>query len=149
MSVFLQDSLWLWSLIAGAFLCAVYDLFRVFRLIRPMGQIRLFVADFLFCVISAVVMLVLFFNLTYGRVRLYVVLFALPGFLVWRLTVSRLFIALAFKVVRTAERLVAIVKESSKNLWKRFSKRIKTKIYCRAVVKRANHGFGIINRKEL
>ena len=144
----LQNSLWFWSFASGAFLCAVYDLFRVFRLRKPAGRIRLFAADFLFCMIAAAVMLVLFFNLTCGRVRSYVILFALPGFLLWRATVSRLVLALMGKLMDMAAEFVSLVKSSVKNTWKRFLKGIKTKIYCRVLVNRANRGFGIKNRKE-
>lgn len=120
----------LWSLVAGAFLCAVYDLFRITRLRRRQNAVLLFVCDFAFCMVATCVMLLLFFNLSYGRVRGYAFAFAVIGFLTWRFTVSRLVIKLILLALNAAERLLNSVKMRVRRVVLRLMRRIYTACYC-------------------
>ena len=129
--IYLQHfELALWSLIVGMLLCAVYDVFRLFRLRSAQNRILLFVCDFLFCIISAIVMSVLFFNLSYGRIRAYAFVFALVGFLVWRVTVSRFVMAVMNYIVNAVLKILNLTKMRVCVILKNTSRRIYTKRYC-------------------
>ncbi len=139
----------LWAVAVGAFLCAVYDIFRILRLRRKQNFVALFFFDLLFCLIATVCLLILFFNLSYGRVRVYALALAFVGFLIWRFTVSRAVIALCLRIIAFAERLFGSAKRRVGSFCKRTFNRIYTSCYCRKAVREASKGFGIIKRKEL
>ena len=133
--VYLQHfELALWSLIVGMFLCAVYDVFRLFRLRRAQNAILFFVNDFVFCLICAVSMCVLFFNLSYGRIRAYAFAFALIGFLIWRVTVSRFVMAIMNRIVNMVFGFFKLTKMRVYVIVKNVSRRIYTKRYCNRAV---------------
>ena len=129
------------SLVLGAFLCAVYDVFRVFRLRRKANPAVLFVSDALYSSIVSLSLLLLYFNFTYGRVRVYAFVIALLGFLAWRFTVSRLAIGLCMKLIDLALSNLNSLKMRAVRIIKRASRRIYTDYYCRATVKRSKYGF--------
>lgn len=130
----LHTALALWSVAVGAFLCAVFDVFRLFRLRRKQNAVVLFICDFAFCIICSVVMSVLFFNLSYGRMRAYAFVFALIGFLIWRLTVSRLVMSLMQRIVTAVFRILNLIKMRVYHVLKRITRRIYTRVYCRNTV---------------
>ncbi len=147
-STFIQTSLALWAFVTGVFLCAVYDVFRVLRLRRKANGLVLFLADFAFCLICTVATLVLFFNLSFGKVRIYAFVFAVLGFLLWRKTVGLLFVTLVGKIIDLIHNIASAVKEYFKKTFRSAGRYLKTKIYCRWVVKKSKHGFGIIKNRN-
>lgn len=132
----LHTALALWSLITGAFLCATYDIFRLMRTFKRQGAVTLFISDFVFCLFSAVCLLILFFNLSYGRVRLYALALAVGGFLLWRFTVSRLVMALLLKLIKRVNKLLISIKMRVSVKSKRLSRRIYTKRYCKKAIRK-------------
>ena len=134
----LHMALALWSVILGAFLCAVYDVFRLLRLVRRQNAFVVFLCDFIFCVFSAVCLLVLFFNLSYGRVRFYALALAIAGFLVWRFTVSRLVMTLLVKLIKRIKKLLISIKMRISVRLKRLSRRIYTKRYCKKAIRKVH-----------
>lgn len=131
----LHMALAVWSLIVGAFLCAVYDVFRLFRLRKKQNAIVLFICDLIFCLIATVSLLILFFNLSYGRMRMYALVLAVVGFLIWRLTVSRLVMHLMQKLIKQTEKILNSIKTRLASRIQRISRRIYTKHYCKRAVK--------------
>ncbi|MBO5869281.1 MAG: spore cortex biosynthesis protein YabQ [Clostridia bacterium] len=140
---FLHSALAFWSVVVGAFLCAVYDVFRLFRLRRKQNGVLLFVCDFAFCLISAIVMLVLFFNLSYGRMRAYAFVFALIGFLIWRMTASRLVMSLMYKIITATCKVLNLIKMRVCVIVKHILRRIYTIRYCNKTVAKIE-----VKRKE-
>lgn len=132
---FLHTALALWSVAVGAFLCVVYDIFRVFRLRRKQNSFVLFICDLVFCLIATVCMLVLFFNLSFGRMRAYAFVFAAAGFLAWRSTVSRLVMTLLLRLIVAIEKLLNSIKMRVSYASKRMSRRIYTSRYCKITVR--------------
>ena len=146
----LQTVLALWSVVGGAFLCAVYDVFRIFRLRKSQNGILLFISDVVFCIIASCSMTVLFFNLSYGKMRAYAFAFAIVGFLIWRVTVSRVAILLLNKLIDRFEKLLNSIITRVTFIIKRISRRIYTSIYCNKAVKSVSNGFALdIKRKEM
>lgn len=123
-----------WSLIAGMLICVIYDLFRITRLRREQNKIVLFFLDLAFCLVSTCVMLVLFFNLSFGRMRIYAVAFALVGFSVWRITVSRPVIALLISLLDFLERVLNSLKMRIASSFRKASRFIYTVYYCKTAV---------------
>ena len=130
----LHTALALWSVVLGAFLCAVYDVFRLFRLRRKQNAVTLFICDVLFCVISALSLLILFFNLSHGRMRAYAFVLCLGGLLIWRLTVSRFVMALMGKLIDFVSRLLHSLKAKIIFVYKRIARYAYTSAYCRKTV---------------
>lgn len=131
----LHSALALWSVALGAFLCAVYDVFRLFRILKKQNAVVLFICDVAFCIISAVCMMIMFFNLSYGRMRAYAFVFALAGFLIWRFTVSRAVMSLMKRLVTAVYNLLNSAKMRVKRFIKRISHRIYTIYYCKKNIK--------------
>lgn len=143
----LHTELALWSVLLGAFLCAVYDVFRLFRLRGKQNAVVLFVCDLAFCIISAVCMLILFFNLSYGKMRGYAFVFVILGFLIWRFTVSRLVMSLMLRLVKMVSRVLNSIKMRVICIIKRIMRRIYTSCYCKRNIKRIID-FKEVKRKE-
>lgn len=143
MGDFFRTSLGLWAFLSGAFLCCVYDVLRVFRLRTKPNALVLFLCDFAFCLFATLVMLILFFNFSFGRVRVYAFFFVLLGFLLWRFTLGRLLVGAFGKLLDYFFRLVVKFKACCKRALKSLIRIIKTKIYCRKTVKKSKIGFGI------
>lgn len=147
-SFFDSTLLALWAVAVGAFLCAVYDLFRVFRLRKRQNSVLLFFSDVAFSLVCAVSMLVLFFNLSYGKMRLYAFACVLLGFLAWRFTLSRLYIMIIKAVIAFAERFFSAVLRKISVLFFAISRRISTFFYCNSVSRGFRKGFYFKKRKE-
>ena len=90
-SYHLHTMLALWSVLLGAFLGFCYEFFRFAHRLHPRAVWLIFIEDLLFSGICLVGMLLLFFNLSYGRMRLYAFVGVPTGFLLWYFTVGRLF----------------------------------------------------------
>lgn len=133
---FLHNALAVWSLMVGAFLCAVYDVFRLFRLRRKQNFLLLFFCDILFCLFATICFLLLFFNLSYGRMRLYAFALSVIGFLIWRFTVSRFVMMLLLKILMLAEKLLNSIKMRISAKIKRILRYIYTKRYCKTAIKK-------------
>ena len=129
------------SFVLGAFLCAVYDVFRIFRLRREFNSAVLFVSDVVYSLIASLSFLILYFNFTYGRVRVYAFVISLLGFLAWRFTVSRFVISLVMRLVDFSLRVLNSSKMRVFALLKRVSRCVYTAFYCRDTVKKSRCGF--------
>ena len=130
------------SLLLGMFLCGVYDIFRISRLGGRAGVIIVFICDIAFSAITVASLLLLFFNLSFGRVRVYALAIVLLGFLLWRFTVSRVYIALCIRIIKLIERILNSIKMRVKAVLNRLFRLIYTKLYCLFTIKSAKNGFG-------
>lgn len=146
----LQSAVALWAFALGCFLCLVYDVLRIFRSGRNQNPILLFLLDAVFCLFASASFSVLFFNLSFGRMRGYAFVFGGLGFIAWRFTVSRLFMMLMLKFRDMLLGFLNSVKFGVMRLCKGLFRRVYTKVYCRKAVIRARRGFGIYKkiRKE-
>jgi len=92
----------LWSLILGVASGFVYEFFRLLHRLHPRATWLIFLEDLLFCLFVTCGLLLLFFNLSYGRMRLYAFVFTGLGFLSWYFTVGKLFRKTVSRVLRYA-----------------------------------------------
>ena len=96
----LHSLLVLWSVLLGVFFGFVYEFFRVAHRFHPRWYWLIFVEDLLFSLICAIGMMLLFFNLSFGRMRFYAFPGIILGFLLWYFTLGRVFRALCMRLAR-------------------------------------------------
>ena len=90
-SYHLHTMLALWSLLLGVFLGFCYEFFRFAHRLHPGAAWLIFFEDLLFSGLCLCGMLLLFFNLSYGRMRLYAFVGVPAGFILWYVTLGKLF----------------------------------------------------------
>ncbi len=96
----------------GAVLCLLYDVFRILRMAFPPGKISAFIQDVLWFAIAAVATYMMCLARCRGEVRSYIIIGEVSGFILFRLTVSRLLMLAARPVIRTAKRLIRTIKSA-------------------------------------
>ncbi len=90
-----QSSAFLLSVVSGAAIGVVYDLFRIFRVVWHGGRIKMFFEDVGFCITSAVLFCVFVFNANLGAVRLFMFFGVAIGFFSYRFSFGVLTIPIA------------------------------------------------------
>lgn len=78
------------SILLGAVICTFYDLIRATRKAGANSFFAVFIGDIVFWLVSAVVVFLFLVATTNGEIRGYVLLFAVVGFLLYRLTIGRI-----------------------------------------------------------
>lgn len=80
-----------WSVLTGLVLGFLYEFFRLMHRSHPRAYPLIFLEDVVFSLFVTCAMLLLFFNLSYGRMRLYAFVGVAGGFAVWYFTLGKLF----------------------------------------------------------
>lgn len=80
----------LYSLCLGVILCVYYDIFRAFHKAGFDSPFQVFIGDILYCVTAAFATFLFLLSRTNGEIRGYVLVTALVGFIITRLTLSKL-----------------------------------------------------------
>ena len=87
----LHSLLALWSVILGAVCGLVYEFFRLLHRLHPRAHWLILLEDLSFGLICTAGMMLLFFNLSFGRMRFYAFPGVLLGFVLWYFTLGRAF----------------------------------------------------------
>ena len=135
-SYHLHTLLALWSLLLGVFLGFCYEFFRFAHRLHPGAVWLIFLEDLLFSGICLCGMLLLFFNLSYGRMRLYAFVGVPTGFVLWYFTLGRLFRLACLRLVAKLRPPAAYLRAT-----------VRTFLQGRRLAHRAGNGFGI--KKQL
>ncbi len=105
----------LYSMLLGGILCAFYDILRALRRSGFDSYISVFISDFLFWIINALLTFIFLISRTNGEIRGYVLVAQLLGFVLFRLTLSKLtfpafnfIIGLTVKIVSRASWLTVV-----------------------------------------
>ncbi len=126
-----QTLLALWSVLTGLGLGFAYEWFRIFHFLHPNAIVLIFIEDIIFSLICALSISLLFFNLSFGKMRFFGFIFTLAGFCLWYFTAGRLF--------RIFCRRLSILLQPKLC-------RIRTRIHClfetKRMVRSARNGFG-------
>lgn len=94
-----QDFLiFFYSILAGAILCLLYDVFRAIRG-RKNNGILTFCLDVIFSITAALVTFYMQFVYSNGQIRWYVLVGELAGFISTRISISRFFMMLIHKII--------------------------------------------------
>lgn len=80
-----------WSVLTGMLLGFLYEFFRLLHRVHPQLSWLIFLEDLLYCLFCTGGMLLLFFNLSFGRMRMYAFVGVALGFAVWYFTLGKLF----------------------------------------------------------
>ena len=131
----LHTALALWSLLLGVFLGFCYEFFRFAHRLHPGAVWLIFLEDLLFSGICLLGMLLLFFNLSYGRMRLYAFVGVPAGFVLWYVTMGKLFRLLCMRI---CSRVKALLGPPVAYLFAL----ARTRIRGRCLFRRARKGFG-------
>lgn len=127
----LHTLLALWSVILGAFFGFVYEFFRLSHRMHPRTTWLICIEDLLFALICSAGMMLLFFNLSFGRMRFYAFPGVVLGFVVWYYTLGRLFRRVCAAIARRLSPPI------------RYLKRVVcTQVQTVVIVRRAQRGFG-------
>lgn len=124
-----------WSVLTGCLLGAIYEPFRLLHRLHARLTWLIFIEDLLYSLCCTVAMLLLFFNLSYGRMRMYAFFGVLFGFLLWYCTVGKLLRQVVELLYRKWQPHAALLACSL------YTSREKRRL-CRA----AEKGFGIFKR---
>ena len=121
-----------WSLIAGFALGFLYEFFRLLHRLYHLALWLIFIDDLLFCLCCTGALSLLFFNLSFGQMRLYAFLCVAVGFAAWYFTLGTLF----RKALSRLHRLLL-------PRWERLKSCLRTKLEGQRYRHRARTGFGI------
>ena len=121
-----------WSVIAGIALGFLYEFFRLLHRLHRRALWLIFIEYLLFCLCCTCALLLLFFNLSYGQMRLYAFACIAIGFAVWYFTFGRLF-------RKALSRLYRMLFPR----WEKLKDRFYTKLEGQRYRRRARLGFGI------
>ena len=107
MTVSLADQLYVLSLslLMGAALGVLYDLFKVLRLVGLNGTVIVFFEDILFFAISTITVFSFYMQVTDGKFRIYPLIFAGIAFLIYFLTLEKI----VFFIVKKIYKLLALL----------------------------------------
>lgn len=106
----LHGLLALWSVLLGGFLGFVYEFFRVLHRFHPRLYWLICLEDILFSLICSLGMMLLFFNLSFGRMRFFAFPGMVLGFVIWYFTLGRLFRRILLDVSRRLRPPVRYIK---------------------------------------
>lgn len=81
-----------YSICLGIILCVCYDVLRAFRRAMGSGAVAIFIGDIFYFIISAFAVFLFLLARTNGEIRGYVLVCALSGFVLCRVTLSRVLI---------------------------------------------------------
>lgn len=100
----------LFAILGGIALCIVYDILRTVRYAVRHKSYAVFLEDVLFAFISAIVTFFILYTRVQGEVRAFVIASEFLGFLLMRLTLSRIFMKGARHIVRFIKRSSLFIK---------------------------------------
>ena len=94
-----QFKIFFYSLGAGAVICIIYECIKQIRNIFGMSNILVFFLDLIFSFIAAIVTFIYMLIMNSGRVRLYILIGELFGFLIYYFTFGK-FLSNAFSNIK-------------------------------------------------
>lgn len=124
------------AVLLGIVLSMYSDIFRIIRKVKKHSKVSVFIEDLLFFMVSAFVTFMLLMARCNGEVRGYMILGEALGFLLFRLTVSRITLPFFYKIISfiagffskisgVLARFGAFTEEKTYKLWQNLRKIIK------------------------
>ncbi len=104
-----QVIVFLWSVVCGAAIAFVYDLFRIFRKAIKTGSLVTFVQDVLYWLITSVIMFLTSYYSNDGELRGFLFLGALIGAVLYALMFSRLIMGSSLFIIRVTVKIVRFI----------------------------------------
>ena len=101
--------MFLFSSAVGVFLGIFYDVFRIWRIAFNSKWASIFIQDFLFCVFSSLIIVILIFHTNSGSVRWFSLFGSFIAFLLYHLTVGKLVMYLAAKIIILVKKVLGFI----------------------------------------
>lgn len=108
-SIAQQTTMFLYALLLGGVIGAVYDVFRVSRVAFRLSWLLVLLQDILFFTLSALLLWRYFLLQSSGEVRIFVVLGVLLGWIIYFFTLGRLVMRLAGFIIGIITRIVTAI----------------------------------------
>ncbi len=102
-----EAGFWLYAVLVGAQLMLLYDLLRIFRRLFPHKNTAIGIEDFCYWMVSGCLIFRMLYRFNHGVIRWFAVFGMAVGMLFYHLTVSRLFVRYAVKLLNRLIRLVS------------------------------------------
>ena len=101
--------LFFYSILTGAFLGVVYDIFRILRIAYPPKKIGIIAQDITFALICIIATLIFLQFFTNGALRFFVLVGEFLGFLLYYLTIGVIVIKMAKVIIKIVKKILYIV----------------------------------------
>ncbi len=109
------------SIVTGIGFSVLYDVFKVGRLCSRPGTFVVALGDFLYFVICTLVTFCLLMLRTLGQPRVYVFIAFIIGFLIWRFTLSRLFLLVLKRIFGLCSLIFSLVHRAFRRFFARIA----------------------------
>lgn len=104
-----QMMLFLWSVVIGAGLGVVYELFRIVRLTFPHGSVAVFFEDVLFSLIWGFVMFVFVMEFGRGNLRFFYIIGNAVGFILYLVTLGNIVNRIMRGIIGALKKIVSFI----------------------------------------
>ena len=109
LSITEQSLTFLYSLLLGALLCAIYDVFRIIRIAFGGKTVAVFIEDIVFSTIALVLTFVFVIAFNNGELRFFVLIGEFLGFVFYYFTVGRLTMFFSKAIIKLIKKLVSVI----------------------------------------
>ncbi len=99
----------LYSLVLGVLLCVFYDILRAIRKTGSSSYFSVLAGDIIFWIVNSFVTFIFLLSRTNGEIRGYVLVSMLLGFIVCRLTFSKLIFSVLVAVIGFVRRILSTI----------------------------------------
>ncbi len=124
-----QSAAFLYSLLAGLALGALYGVIKLFRTAFSPGKAAVFVCDVAFMLVCSLSVFYLSLGFVEGYVRFYTVIGVFLGIIAYRLTLGRLFALVYIPIVRGVGSILRKISEIMKKFLKKLLKYARKILY--------------------
>jgi spore cortex biosynthesis protein YabQ len=93
---------------AGVITGVLFDLYRVFRGLENPNIVVTFIQDTLFWILTGIIVFIFLLNTNHAYMREYVYLAIAAGVLLYRAFLSKYFIKVQYKVIRTTSKFIRV-----------------------------------------
>jgi len=101
-----QSIVFLFSCVVGGFLGAFYDVFRIIRIAFNSKWLAVFFQDLIFCIFSAISVILLVFYTNSGMIRWFSLLGCFMCFVLYHITIGRIVMFLSKKIIDFIKRVL-------------------------------------------
>ncbi len=108
-SVAEQMQMFLFSILFGLFLGALFDAFRILRLALPSGKAAVFLEDSIFLILAAILTFLFIYKTNFGDIRFYLLLGTILGALLYYFTIGILVMKSARAVIKFVKKFILAV----------------------------------------
>ena len=104
-----QSLAFLYSLLLGTLLCAIYDVFRIIRIAFGGKTLAVFIEDIVFSLASIVITFVFVIAFNNGELRFFVLIGEFLGFVFYYLTFGKLTMFFSKAIIKLIKKLIFII----------------------------------------